>query len=315
MSAVPRFGGMNKLVLLASLSLLVTGCAEDEGLTVHQVCSRISDATCERAAVCEPTLSHDGCVAKAMATCCPDGVCDELVIADEPRIAACERAIETMSCSELVDDDMPSACDDLEDTRPTDVPPSDDPPSDDDPETNPGVLEVNWQILAGGSTVSCNQFYGATKMRIHATTPGGGTISREFACADGSALTHLPLGPLSIRADLRDANGQVLQETTASTVVVTQGGSSTSFSFYVTTRFGTYCAQMADQMCATCAPTDTTCKLEIYNGCCGDAGTCNRPALAKPVAWSQCLAGWGSGQYCTEGAGSPPTCSGSIDVW
>ncbi len=316
MSAVPRFGGMNKLVVLASLSFLFTGCAEDEGLTVHQVCSRLADATCERAAVCEPTLSENGCVAKAMATCCPDGVCDELVIADEPRIAACERAIETMSCSELTDRDMPSACDNIDDPRPTDAPPSDDPPpSDEDPAMYPGVLEVNWDIVAGGTSLSCNQFHGATKLRIHATNPTAGTITREFACGDFSALTQLPLGPVSIRADLRGANGQVIQETTAQTVVINQTGASVSFQFQVTTRFGTYCTQMAETICAACAPTDTTCKLEIYNSCCGDDGTCNRPALAETSAWSQCLTGWGSGQYCTAAAGSPPSCSGSVDVW
>lgn len=305
---------MNKLVLLASLSFLFTGCAEDEGLTVHQICARISDATCGRAAVCEPTLSQDGCVAKAMAVCCPDGVCDELVVADEPRIAACERAIQTMSCSELDDRDMPSACDDIEDTRPTSVPPSDDPPpSDGDPATNPGVLEVNWYIAAGASTASCSQFHGATKLRIHATNPSAGTITREFACADASALTNLPLGPLSIRADLRDANGQVIQETTAQTVVVTPTGASISFQFQVTTRFAMYCTQLAETLCAACAPTESTCKLEIYNGCCGDDGTCNRAAVANTTAWSQCLTGWSGGQYCT--AGSPPSCSGSVHVW
>ncbi|MBA3455249.1 MAG: hypothetical protein H0T42_19315 [Deltaproteobacteria bacterium] len=309
---------MNKLLGFLALSFsgsLIGGCAGDEDLTLHEVCSRISDAECGRAAVCEPTVNQDGCFAKAMARCCPDGVCDEIVIADEPRLAACERAVETMSCSDLDNGDMPSACENLDTKRPTDDPPSDDPPSDVDPATNPGVLEVNWQIDAGSSTLSCNQFHGATKLRIHATNPSGGTITREFACSDASALTHLPIGPFSIRADLRDASGQVIQETTAQTVVLNTVGVSVYFTFQVTTRFGAFCTQLADKICATCAPTDTTCKVEMYNGCCGDAGTCNRPALAEPAAWNQCLAGWGSGQYCTAGAGSPAVCSGSVDVF
>lgn len=321
MSPLPRLGGMNHLPGFLSLSLtlslslsLTTGCGGGDELTRFQVCSRISDAACGRAAICEPTVNQDGCVAKAMAACCPDGVCDEIVLADEPRLAACERAIETMSCSELDGGDMPSACANLEDERPSD-PPSDAPPADEDPVANPGILEVNWQILAGGSTVACNQFHGATTLRVHATNPGGTTITRDFACPDGSALTHLPVGPFSVRADLRNANGQVIQETTASTVVVTEGGASVSFAFQVTTRFGTYCSQIADEVCSTCAPTDTTCELAYFNECCGNAGTCNRPALAEPGAWNQCLAAWGSGQYCTEGAGSPPVCVGVIDVW
>lgn len=302
---------MNKLLCVTLTVLAACGGSSGNDFTRYEVCARIADAACTRATACEPSVNRTDCIDQAMMACCPDGTCDELVVADESRMAACESAIAAMSCSDLDDGDMPSACEHLDDPLPMD----DDPfPPDDEPQPGTAVLEVTWDIYAGGTSLACSSFLGAKTLRLYATNPSGATITRDFTCDLRSALTNLPVGAYSVRADLRDASGAVIQQTTATTVSLSASGASASFAFTVTTRLGDYCVAMADQVCSTCAPNEPTCRTELVDTCCDDAGRCGAAALADPTEWDQCLTAWGSGQYCT-GSASPSACSGVIDVY
>src|SRR5665647_763692 len=104
-----------------------------------------------------------------MAACCPDGVCAEAVIADAERMEACEAALTTMSCSDLVDRDLPDSCRDLTDPVPMMEEPM--PMPEPEPTGDTGVLVINWDIYAGGTTISCDQFLHTTMIRIIATPP------------------------------------------------------------------------------------------------------------------------------------------------
>lgn len=310
---------MNRLArpLLSLCALLgLPSCADDDrALTRHEICVRMSTAACDRAAVCDPTVSADGCFARVMDRCCPDGVCDEPVIATEPRMEACEQAIASMSCSDLEDGDRPASCEDLDDPLPQPTPPDAGPsPGDGDPAPDPagtGVLDLSWWISAGGTSISCAAFYGATTLRVHATDASGTLTTREFPCSHFGAVTSLPVGVYSVRAELL-AGTQLVQQTAASSVYLDASGATRSFTFTVNTRLGAYCQQLGATACAACLPDDTSCETEFYNACCGNEGTCNNPALAQPSAFSACLGAYDSGQYCTT---SPPQCSGIVTVW
>lgn len=300
--------------LIVSVVTTLAACATDDAaapMTRHQVCERLAASTCERMAACEPTVAPAGCRAREMAACCPDGVCAEAVVADAERLAACEAAVTTLSCSDLTSGNLPDSCRHLTNLLPVapDAGTPDGPPS-----TGPdGVLEVNWAILAGGTSLSCADFLGTQTVRIVATSPTGTTVTRDFSCAQFSALTTLPVGPYSIVAQARSAAGQVVQQSLASTVVVAAAGSSSSFTFQVTTTLGSYCTSLTNTVCDTCAPTETSCKTEVYGDCCAGAGSCGRPALADPQTFAACLSAYGSGSYCT--GTSPPVCQGAIDIW
>jgi hypothetical protein len=307
---ISRFASSFSLAALLGVSSLGCGTDDPAAMTRHQVCERLGTASCERLAACEPLVAQAGCEAKEMASCCPDGVCAEPVIADAERMEACEAALTTMSCSDLVDRDLPDSCRDLTDPLPMPMPM---PMPEPEPTGDTGVLEVNWNIYAGGSSLSCDQFNHTTAIRIIATPPAGAAISRDFTCDQGSTLTTLPLGPHSIIAQARTAGGQVVQQTLASTVVVAPSGASTSFTFQVTTTYGQYCSQLATAVCNGCAPGNTTCRAESYADCCGKDGICGRPALADPQAFPACLSAFNSGgASCTT---APPVCAGSIDLW
>lgn len=305
---------MNKLIFVSLAALGACGGGDGlDGLSRHEVCARMSDAACTREATCEPTVNRAGCIDAAMERCCPDGVCGELAAADEPRMSACEAAISTMSCADLDDGDLPAACDHLDDPKPDDPP--DLPPDDEEPPPEgSAVLDVSWNILAGGYQLSCSEFHGATTLRFYATDPGGETVMRDFTCDHGSALTNLPIGSYSVRADLRDAGGAVIQQTTATNIVVEATGAWANFQFRVTTTAGQYCTAIAEEVCSTCAPSDTTCRTQYHWACCGMDGRCESPALVDENDWSQCLAAWGSGQYCS-GESSPQVCVGVISIY
>lgn len=295
------------------LSVATLGCGTDEpaAMTRHQVCERLSTAACERLAACEPLVAEAGCHAKEMATCCPDGVCAEPVIANAERMEACETALTTLSCSDLVDRDLPDSCRDLTDPLPMEEEEDEEMP-DPEPTGDTGVLEVNWDIDAGGTSITCDQFHQTTTIRIIATPPAGAAITRDFTCDQGSTLTTLPLGPHSIIAQARTAGGQVVQQTLASTVIVAPSGAWKTFTFAVTTTLGQFCSQLATAICNGCAPGDPVCRAEYYAQCCGSDGICGSPALADPQAFPACVAAFNSGAYCTA---APPVCAGSVDVW
>lgn len=261
-------------------------------------------------------MAQTGCTAREMAECCPDGVCAEPVIADEERLSACEEAVATMSCTALTDGDLPASCEDLTDPVPTMTPDAgtpDGPPPGDGPPAGNGILEVNWSIYAGGTSLTCAQFQGTQTIRIIATPPGGSAITRDFTCLEFSALTTLPVGVYSVVAQARSGNGTVVQQTSASTVGVSAGGSSKTFTFSVSTTLGSYCLQLATAVCNACAPTDTTCKADAVNECCGTDGICGRAALADSQQFASCVSAYGSGSYCSGSA--PAVCQGAIDVF
>lgn len=316
--SAPRFTCMNKRALapFIALCLCLTACGSDDSyMTRHQVCERLASAACERIAVCEPLVAQNGCVTREMNRCCPDGVCAEDVIATEERLSACEAAVASMSCSELTDGDLPASCDDLTDPVPDMRPDGgmDSPPPGDGPDQGDGILEVTWAIYAGGTALTCAQFGGTDTIRIVATPPGGSSITRDFSCIDFSALTTLPSGVYSIVAQAR-AGGTIVQQTTASTVGVSASGSTTNFTFSVSTSLGGYCSQLANTICNTCAPSDSTCVTEAINECCANDGICNRAALVDSQQFSQCLSAYASGSYCS-GSSSPSVCQGAIDVF
>ena len=264
-------------------------------MTRHEVCERLGVASCARLTVCEPTVGQAGCLAESMAQCCPDGVCDEPVIADEERVVACETAVATMSCSDLADRDLPESCNHLLDDLPQQQQP---------PPPGQGVLEVNWEILAGGNAVSCDQFSKTANVRVVATPPDGAAIAREFACVAGGALTTLPTGPYSVLAQARTASGVVVEQTLARTVVI-EDTASTSFTFAVTTSVGQFCAQFTDAVCGACAPTDSSCPNLIFGDCCDDDGACERPGLVDPGTFQACLSAIATGSFCSA---LPPAC-------
>ncbi len=284
-------------------------------MTRHEVCERLASASCERLAVCEPTVARAGCETRSMARCCPDGVCDEAVIADADRLTACESSITTMSCSDLHDGDLPTSCEHLTDpvpgTKPDDH--DDQGPDGGSDAGGDGILEASWAIYAGGSSVSCAQFQGTQTVRIIATSPHGDVVTRDFACDELSALTAMPAGPYSVVAQARTASGQVVQQTAASTVLVTSSGSSASFTFSVTTSLGGYCVSLANAICNTCYPSDTSCKTDVVNECCNSSGTCNRPATANPQTFQSCIDAYNSGGYC--GSTAPAVCNGAVQVF
>ncbi|CAN5722826.1 hypothetical protein BH11MYX3_BH11MYX3_28420 [soil metagenome] len=301
------------LLCILSISLAVPACGSDDTMNRHQVCERLASASCERLAVCEPTVARAGCETKAMARCCPDGVCDEPVIADADRLSACESSIATMSCSDLHGGDLPTSCEHLTDPVPETMPDAGSGHGPDGgPEQGDGILEINWSIYAGGTALSCTQFQNTQTVRIIATSPHGDVVTRDFNCTVLSALTAMPAGAYSVIAQARTASGQVVQQTAASTVVVSSSGSSMSFTFDVTTSFGSYCVSLANAICNTCAPSDTACKTDVVNECCNTDGVCNRPATANPQTFQSCLDAYNSGAYCSS---SPPVCSGSIQVF
>lgn len=310
-----RFTCMNTrtaLSLIASILSLIACGTEESAMSRHQVCERLATATCERLSACEPLVAQTGCEARAMARCCPDGVCPEAVIADAERLAACEAAVTTMSCTALTDGDMPESCEHLTDPVPDMKPDAGTPPGD-GPVADDGVLEVSWDIYAGGTSVECSRFLGTQTIRIIATTPLGTSITRDFNCIEFSALTTLPVGVYSIVAQARSGNGTVVQQTPARSVGVSADGSSTSFTFTVNTTLGGYCAQLANAICNACAPTNTTCKTDVVSECCGADGICGRGAIADPQQFSSCVSAYGSGSYCS--GTSPAVCQGAIDVF
>jgi hypothetical protein len=297
---------------LVVVILSIAGCGtEDSAMTRHQVCERLATATCERLAACEPLVAQSGCEARAMATCCPDGVCSQAVIADAERLAACEAAVETMSCTALSDGNMPESCEHLTDPVPTRMPDGGTPPGD-GTESGDGVLEVSWDIYAGGASLTCSQFSGTQTIRIIATTPLGASVTRDFTCIEFSALTTLPVGVYSIVAQARSGNGTVVQQTPARSVGVSAAGSRTSFTFTVSTTLGGYCTQLANAICNTCAPTDATCKTDVVNECCATDGICGHAAIADPQKFPSCVSAYGSGSYCST---APPVCQGAISVF
>jgi len=297
------------LVLFVSL----TACGTDDStMSRHQVCERLASATCERLTACEPLVAQSGCTAREMARCCPDGVCPEPVIADEERLSACEAAVATMSCTALTDGNLPASCEDLTDPVPPINPDAGTPPGD-TPAADDGILEVNWYILAGGAQLECSQFLDTQTIRIIATPPVGAAITRDFTCIDLSALTTMPVGVYSVVAQARSGNGTVVQQTTASTVGVSALGSSTTFTFTVSSSLGGYCSQLANAVCNACAPSDTSCKTDAINECCGSDGICGRAALADPQQFASCVSAYGSGNYCSGSA--PAVCLGAIDVF
>lgn len=307
-----RFTCMNTRTLLAFL--LLTACnSDDSSMSRHQVCERLATASCARLADCEPLVAQDGCTAREMNRCCPDGVCAEAVIATEDRLSACEAAVATMSCSELTDRNLPASCDDLTDPL-TETMPDAGPhtPPDDGPVTGDGILEVNWVILAGGNTLQCSQFQGTDTIRIIATPPGGTAITRDFSCIDFSGLTNMPAGVYSIVAQAR-AGSTVVQQTAASTVGVSASGSTADFQFSITTSFGSYCAQLATAVCNACSPSDSSCVTEAIGECCADDGLCNHAALADSQRFPQCVTAYGSGSYCSGTA--PAVCQGALQVF
>jgi hypothetical protein len=312
----PRFTCMNKRPVFVVLAVFLAACGTDESvMTRHQVCERLATAACDRIAACEPLVAPTGCTAREMTRCCPDGICAEPVIATEERVAVCEAAITSMSCSQLTDGDLPPSCEDLTDPLPMTPDagmPGDGRPPGDGPNMGDGILEVTWDIYAGGSSLQCSQFHNTDKIRIIATPPGGTAITRDFTCIDFSALTTLPVGVYSIVAQARSGS-TVVQQTAASTVGVYASGSSTSFTFSVTTSFGSYCSQLATTVCNACFPTDTTCTTELINECCANDGLCNNAALADSQRFPQCLSAYGTGSYCTGTA--PTACQGAIQVF
>ncbi len=312
----PHFTCMNTRVALCLvvLTFSLTACSTDDSpMSRHQVCERLASATCERLSACEPLVAQSGCAAREMSRCCPDGVCAEPVIADAERLAACEDAVSTMSCTALTDGDLPASCDHLTDPVPDVKPDAGTPPPGDGPAVDEGILEVNWSIYAGGTALQCGQFQDTQTIRIIATRAMGSSITREFPCVDFSGLTTLPVGAYSVVAQARSANGTVVQQTTASTVGVSAGGSSASFTFTVTTTLGSYCLQLATAVCNACAPSDTSCKTNAVNECCGTDGICGRAAIADPQAFPACVSAYGSGSYCS--GTSPSVCQGAIDVF
>lgn len=307
---------MNTRVALSFvvLTFSLTACGTDDSpMSRHQVCERLASATCERMAACEPLVAQAGCAARAMSRCCPDGVCAEPVIADAERLAACEESVATMSCTALTDGDLPASCDHLTDPVPTMKPDAGTPPPGDGPTDDDGILEVTWNIYAGGTSLQCDQFQGTQTIRIIATPATGSPITRDLPCIDFSGLTTLPVGAYSIVAQARSGTGAVVQQTAASTVGVSASGSSTSFTFSVTTTLGSYCLQLATAVCNACAPSDTSCKADAVNDCCGTDGICGRAALADPQTFPACVDAYGSGSYCS--GTSPSVCQGAIDVF
>ncbi|HEY4059959.1 MAG TPA: hypothetical protein VGM39_25260 [Kofleriaceae bacterium] len=272
-------------------------------MTRHQVCERLATASCERLADCEPTVAQDGCTAREMNRCCPDGVCAEAVVATEARLSACETAVATMSCSDLTDRDLPSSCDDLTDPLPEAMPDAGHTPPGDGPEQGDGILEVTWTILAGGNSLQCSQFQGTDTIRIIATPPGGTAVTRDFSCSDFSGLTNVPVGVYSVTAQAR-AGATVVQQTPASTV---------DFDFSISTSLGSYCSQLASAVCSACSPSDSSCVTDAINECCANDGLCNNAALADAQRYPQCLSAYGSGSYCAGTA--PSVCQGAIQVF
>jgi hypothetical protein len=290
----------NLLSLSFSLfSVAILGCGDEPSpMTRHEVCERLSTASCERLAACEPLVAQAGCEAKEMATCCPDGVCAEPVIANADRMEACEAALTTMSCSDLAAHRLPDSCSDLTE------PPMEEMPG------NTGVLEINWEIHAGQSTITCDRFLHTKTIRIIATPPAGTAITRDVTCDLGSTLTTLPRGLYSVIAQARTAGGQVVQQTLASTVAVVPNGASQTFTFQVMTTYGQYCTQLAAAYCTGCAPSDPTCRAEYYADCCVN-GYCGSAALPNEQTFPACLSALTSGAYCTDA----PVCAGSVDIW
>lgn len=312
----PRFTGMNARIFALFAFLFVAACAGDSTMTRHQVCERLAAASCARLAVCEPTVAQTGCAAASMDRCCPDGVCDEAVVADEDRLSACETAVAQMSCSDLDDGDLPASCDHLTDAVPQDVEPDDgdgsgsgDGDGDGSGSNTSGVLEVRWYITAGGSTPTCAAF-GAQSVHVVATSPSGDKVTIDFDCELGSGLATLPAGPYSIVAQAVGAGGAVVQQAPAQTVFV-DGGASVTFTFNVTTSFGSFCVQLASALCDACDPNNATCDQEVVDACCASDGLCNRPALPSST-WSTCLSDSASGTYCST---SPASCSNAITVY
>lgn len=313
----PRLTCMNARTLVLALSLLLslTACGSDDSyMTRHQVCERITTAACDRLVDCEPLLAQDGCIAREMTRCCPDGVCAEPVVATEERLAACETAVAATSCSQLTDGDLPPSCDGLTDPVPEELPDASPPPGDGSggPATGDGVLEVRWQILgSGGATLSCSQFSGTDKIRIVATPPGGAPLTRDFTCVDLSGLANLPSGIYSIVAQAR-AGSTVVQQTEAQTVTVSPSYNDAFFIFNASRSFGSYCTQLATAACNACAPSDASCTTDFIGSCCANDGQCNSEAYADPQAFSQCLSAFSTGSYCSS---LPPACQNVIGVY